>query len=251
MKKRIISIILTLAAMVSAICPMTGYADDIRVTLNGKEIYFDQPPIVKNDRTLVPVRAIFEAMGCTVLWNEQSQIIDVATNFGMMILGIGNHYIIYRNENEDRSIATDVPPQIINNRTYVPVRAIAECTGYNVDWDEETQTVVITGEMEGLTVPNADIPGYYQGTGIPDFEACFGIAPAKSGDGSYTYTGVSGEQVVEFIETYLASAGFLIDNENEIFGMFMFNLSNSKTQECVRVSYSKSDKTLFVTLSVG
>lgn len=249
--RKITSIIMILALAITLVCPISGYAAGIKVTLNGQQIQFDQSPVIINGRTLVPVRAIFEAMGCTVLWDNANQIVNVATEFGMMTLGIGSNYISYRNENEDRSIFTDVPPQIINMRTLVPVRAIAECTGYNVDWDDATQTVIITGELKGLTIPDANIPGYYSGTQTPDFGVCFNIAYAKAENGAYTYNGVTGKQVIEYIETYLASAGFLIDDENELFGMFIFNLSNSKTQECVKVSYSKSDKILFVTLSVG
>lgn len=249
MKKRLIGIMLSIIMAMSAFCPVISYASNIRVTLNGNEIYFDQPPIISNGRTLVPVRAIFEAMGCTVIWDNQSQVIDIATNFGMMILSIGNNNIIYRNETEDRSVFTDVPPQIINNRTYVPVRAIAECTGYTVDWDDASQTVVITGEMKGITVSTADIPGYYSGTQTPDFKACFNIEPVKAENGAYTYEGVSGKQVIEYIETYLASAGFLIDSEDEFFGMFLFTLSNNNTGEKVKVTYTKTDKILIVTTS--
>lgn len=251
MKKKTISLVMVLVLAVSMLVPVTCFASGIKVTLNGEQIYFDQPPVIRNGRTLVPVRAIFEAMGCTVLWDGANQIVNVATEFGMMTLGIGSNYISYRNENEDRSIFTDVPPQIINMRTLVPVRAIAECTGYKVNWDDATQTVIITGEMEGLTIPGADIPGYYSGTQTPDFGVCFNIEAVKDENGTYTYNGVTGKQVIEYIETYLASAGFLIDTENEIFGMFIFTLSNSKTREYVRVSYTKSDKTLFVTLSNG
>ena len=251
MKKKITCLVMVLVLAVSMLVPVTCFASGIKVTLNGEQIYFDQPPIIRNGRTLVPVRAIFEAMGCTVLWDGANQIVNVATEFGMMTLGIGSNYISYRNENEDRSIFTDVPPQIINMRTLVPVRAIAECTGYKVDWDDATQTVIITGEIEGLTIPNADISGYYSETQTPDFGACFNIAAVKAENGAYTYSGVTGKQVIEYIETYLASAGFLIDSENEIFGMFIFTLSNNKTQENVRVSYTKSDKTLIVTLSNG
>lgn len=251
MKKKITCLVMVLVLAVSMLVPVTCFASGIKVTLNGEQIYFDQSPVIRNGRTLVPVRAIFEAMGCTVLWDGANQIVNVATEFGMMTLGIGSNYISYRNENEDRSIFTDVPPQIINMRTLVPVRAIAECTGYKVEWDDSTQTVIITGEMEGLTIPDADIPGYYAGTQTPDFGECFNIACVKEENGAYTYNGVTGKQVIEYIETYLASAGFLIDTENEIFGMFVFTLSNSKTQENVRVSYTKSDKTLFVTLSIG
>ena len=250
-KKRILSCIMGLVFAISAIFTTTVFAKDITVKINGNEIYFDQPPVIRNGRTLVPVRAIFEAMGATVLWDNENQIVNVATDFGMMTLGIGSNFISYRNETEDRSIVTDVPPQIINKRTLVPLRAIAECTGYNVEWNESTQTVLITGEMGGLTLPEVDVKGYYAGTKTPDFGVCFDIACAKEENGAYTYNGVSGKQVVEYIETHLAGSGFLIDTENEVFGMFIFNLSNKDTEECVRISYSKGDKVLFVTLSKG
>ena len=77
------------------------------------------------------------------------------------------------------------------------------------------------------------------------------VACVKVENGQYTYNGVTGKQVIEYIETYLASAGFLIDSENEIFGNFIFTLSNEKTMENVRISYFSSDKTLYVTLSNG
>lgn len=250
MKKRIVSLFLA-AVMVLTFVPMTAMASNIKVTINGSQVQFDQPPVIKDGRTLVPLRAIFEAMGCTVLWDSANKIVNVATEFGMMTLGIGSNYISYRNENEDRSIVTDVPPQIIGGRTLVPVRAIAECTGYNVDWNAATQTVAITGEIKGLTIPTANIPGYYTDTKTPDFGKCFDIACDKVENGKYTYSGVKGRQVVEYIETYLASAGFLIDSENEAFNMFVFVCSNSKTLETVRVTYFSESKTLYVALSNG
>ena len=251
MKNKVLSLLLVMVMAFTFVVPMTVSASDIKVTLNGQQIQFDQPPVIIDGRTLVPVRAIFEAMGCTVLWDDANKIVNVATEFGMMTLGIGSVYISYRNENEDRSIVTDVPPQIINGRTLVPVRAIAECTGYDVGWEQSTRTVTINGEMKGITLPDADIAGYYEGTQTPDFEKCLNVACVKVENGQYTYNGVTGKQVIEYIETYLASAGFLIDSENEIFGNFIFTLSNEKTMENVRISYFSSDKTLYVTLSNG
>lgn len=82
--KKFTSIIVVFALALTLVCPISGYAEGIKVTLNGEQIQFDQPPVVINDRTLVPVRAIFEAMGCTVLWDGTNQIVNVATEFGMM-----------------------------------------------------------------------------------------------------------------------------------------------------------------------
>ena len=245
-KKKCISIILALTIMMSLVYSVSVYADDIKVTLNGNEINFDQSPVIKDGRTLVPIRAIFEAMGCTVIWNDVSQQIDVATDFGIMVLGIGKNLIVYRNENEDRSIFTDVPPQIIGERTYVPVRAIAECTGYNVEWNDATQTVVITGSMEGITIPEEKNYKCYEGTKTPDAGECLGIKLAKTEDGSYIYDDVTAEQLVEYIETYLASAGYLISSEDELFGFFTFDLYNKKTKAQVIVTYIKSEKRMRV-----
>lgn len=66
MKKRIVSLFLA-AVMALTFVPMTAIASNIKVTINGSQVQFDQPPVIKDGRTLVPLRAIFEAMGCTVL----------------------------------------------------------------------------------------------------------------------------------------------------------------------------------------
>ena len=250
--KKVLRSLTVVLITISTIMSGTCNAANIGVTINGTPVSFDQPPVIINGRTMVPLRAIFEAMGCTVLWDGKTEIASVATKFGMMTVGVGSYYISYRNENEDRSVYTDVPAQIINNRTLVPVRAIAECTGYNVEWNENTQTVVITGEIEGLSTPHADIPGYYSGTNTPDFGACFNIPLANHAtDDEYTYKGVTGHNVTDYIETYLVSAGFLIDDEFDGFGMFVFMLSNENTGEGIKVSYFQSDKTLILTLIRG
>ena len=132
MKTKFISIVMVVIMSISLLVPCTVFAEDeIKVTLNGQQIYFDQPPVIVEGRTLVPVRAIFEAMGAIVNWDGEKQMIQVITDFGIMLMTIGNPMIIYRSETEDRSVVTDVPPMIINNRTLVPVRAIAETTGYD------------------------------------------------------------------------------------------------------------------------
>ncbi len=87
MKKKIVSLILSLVLILSCVAPLSASASGISVTLNGNYITFDQPPIIMNGRTLVPVRAIFEAMGFTVLWDNVNQIVNVATEFGIMTLG--------------------------------------------------------------------------------------------------------------------------------------------------------------------
>lgn len=109
------------------------------VTLQGKELSFDQPPVTRYDRTLVPVRAIFEAMGAEVSWDEESQTVTASRNGITLSLQIGNQTMTKNGE----TIVLDVPALQVNDRTVVPVRAVAEGFSCDIYWEEETQTVSI------------------------------------------------------------------------------------------------------------
>ncbi|MGN0163294.1 MAG: stalk domain-containing protein [Candidatus Ornithomonoglobus sp.] len=112
----------------------------ISVRLNGKLIEFDQPPVIRNERTLVPLRAIFEALGAEVYWDEATQRVTSVAGKTTVALKIGSN-MLYVNT---REITMDVPAQLINGRTLVPVRAVSEAFGCSVDWDAEAKTVIIT-----------------------------------------------------------------------------------------------------------
>ena len=112
----------------------------IHVTINGKEVTFDQPPVLKDGRTLVPVRAIFEQMGAKVEWNNAEQKATIKKDGITVTLSIGN-----KNMNVNNTVKVlDVPVQLIGGRTLVPARAIAESIGAKVEWNNTTKTVVIT-----------------------------------------------------------------------------------------------------------
>ena len=114
----------------------------ITVTVNGKKISFDQAPTLENGRTLVPLRAIFEALGAEVLWNDDTQTVTATKGSTEISLQIGSTQM-----NVNGAIKTlDVPAKLINSRTLVPVRAISEAFGCKVDWDQDTQTVLITSK---------------------------------------------------------------------------------------------------------
>lgn len=125
------------------------YAEnEITVKLNGTKIPFDQSPIIRNDRTLVPMRAIFEAMGCEVEWDRENQRITATKdNFVIeMMIGYETMRVTdYSNGSAyEHTLSVDVPPQIVNDRTLVPLRAISESMGADVDWNGLTHTVTIT-----------------------------------------------------------------------------------------------------------
>ena len=115
---------------------------EITVLIHGEKISFDQPPIIINGRTLVPVRAIFETLGATVEWEAETGTVIAKRSNTRVSLSIGNS-IMTKNS---KDIVLDVAPQLINGRTLVPARAVAEAFECNVDWDGSTSTVIITNK---------------------------------------------------------------------------------------------------------
>lgn len=114
--------------------------DEISVLVNGVKVEFDQKPIISQDRTLVPLRAIFEALKADVDWNaETSTVISERKNVKISLkIGTNELYV------NDEVKLLDVPAQIIGDRTMVPARAVAEAFGCDVGWDALTKTVIIT-----------------------------------------------------------------------------------------------------------
>lgn len=140
MKKRIICAILTFVLAFSNFCVL-GFADEgINVTLNGELLTFDVSPQSINGRTMVPMRKIFEAMGAIVNWDNENQIVTAVKDDITVIMQINNAVIRVNND----EILLDVPPQVVDSRTLVPARAVAESLNAEVLWDGETKTVIIT-----------------------------------------------------------------------------------------------------------
>ena len=113
---------------------------EIKVTLNGEAIEFDQPPVSVDGRTLVPIRAVMEKMGGTVNWLPETSTTEIRFDGNRMQLVLDSTTAFYNGE----ANKLDVPPQAINNRTLMPLRFVAEKFGFNVGWNGDTRTVVIT-----------------------------------------------------------------------------------------------------------
>lgn len=96
-------------------------------------------PVIVEDRTLLPVRAIVEALGGTIAWDETSRKVTIQDSGTTIELWVGNN-ITYVNGIKK---ITDVPPQIINDRTMTPVRFVVENLGAAVDWDSANKVVII------------------------------------------------------------------------------------------------------------
>lgn len=153
MKKKILSIGLASAMLMTASGAVLAedqnnpsvYVDDALIT------FADQPAVIKSDRTLVPARGVFEAMGAKVEWEQESQTVTInsSSNTTRIILTIDNPtmtvYTFSSLLNADKNEVTlDVAPQILNDRTMIPLRAISEALNADVDWNAEEYKVDIT-----------------------------------------------------------------------------------------------------------
>lgn len=114
-------------------------SDQITVSIDGEEVAFDQAPVIESGRVLVPVRAIFEALGASVEWSGDSAT-AVAVKDGTSILLTENDTTAYVN-NISRML--DVPAKKYHDNLFVPVRFIAENLNMQVEWDENANSVHI------------------------------------------------------------------------------------------------------------
>jgi hypothetical protein len=110
------------------------------VMLNDKVLGFDTPPTIEAERTLIPLRFLFEQMGATVDWDNATQTATVSSETGNVSFSINNTTAKVNGQNE----TMDVPARLINGKTMVPLRFLSENLGYNVKWDENLNMAIIT-----------------------------------------------------------------------------------------------------------
>ncbi len=118
----------------------------IGILLDGTPLILEVSPILMEGRTMVPLRAIFEALGAEVSWDPTTETVIGSKRSTTIKLTLESREA-YVN---DRLVQLEVPATIINNRTLVPARFIAESLGAQVQWDNATQTVTILSTPQGI-----------------------------------------------------------------------------------------------------
>lgn len=114
----------------------------ITVKLNGEVLLFEQNPVIVGERTVVPLRAIFEALGASVSWNDSTQTVTAVKGDHNISMTINNPNA----EVNGKTVTLDQAPILVNGHTMVPVRFVSEALGCKVDWDASLNQVVITTE---------------------------------------------------------------------------------------------------------
>lgn len=127
------------------ISPVAYATDGISVYVGNEQVEFDVQPQIINDRTMVPMRKIFEALGAEVEWVPDDQMIFATREAKCALFQIGKYVMAVNDFSTDTVTKTelDTAPLIIGDRTLVPVRAVSEAFGMQVSWDNETKTVLI------------------------------------------------------------------------------------------------------------
>lgn len=110
------------------------------VKLNGKTVFNDVPPVLKNNRTMMPIRFIAENIGARVKWDQDFKIVTIELGERQIVIHVGSD-TAYINGS---AYTLDSPSYIDADRTYLPIRFVSEALLCEVDWNEKTQKVTIT-----------------------------------------------------------------------------------------------------------
>ena len=129
------------------------------VLINGQELKSALPPVIKGDKMLIPVRAVTNALGAVVSWDETTRtatitktVTDPATGTQSTItikIELDSNIVLVNGQ----EVQIDAPAELNNESTYVPLRFIAETFKQKVEWDEETGSVIIEDEDETTPTP--------------------------------------------------------------------------------------------------
>ncbi len=142
-------------------------AEDISVYIDGNPLNTARAPYLKSDRTMVPMRPIFESLGCAVDWDEASQSVTSRKGGRVIIMSIGSD-IMYA---DGAAVKLDVPPELLYDTTFVPLRAVSEALNCSVTWSGDTNSVFI------VTPAAPEIPMYDKFGSVPDFGLIVGVTP--------------------------------------------------------------------------
>lgn len=135
--------------------PPLTYPNAVNIKVNGSYVqYTDAEPFIdKNKRTLCPLRAVGDALGMDVEWENENRQAVFSNDSVIVVFTIGSSeykvYRVVRKEGKETIVSSetkkmDTAAILKNSRTYAPVRYLAEAAGYSVDWDNDNRTVVIT-----------------------------------------------------------------------------------------------------------
>lgn len=144
-----------LSLLVISIPSLVLANSDIRLWMKGEIIKSDVAPYISEDRTMVPIRVISENLGKVVTWNNDDKKVTIKDEKGNEFsLVINEKFMEDISSNVYRKIELDAPAVIKDDRTFVPIRAIAEAFGEKFYWDNDKRVVVIGDNYDSKKIKN-------------------------------------------------------------------------------------------------
>lgn len=144
--KRCAALLLTTALLLPFLAPSSRAATSVNVSVNGTPVAFSSatgtPFLDQNGRTQVPLRVTMEALGATVGWDNSTRTATVSKGSVSIRIPIGTSFILVNGVKK----SNDTTAQIVNGRTYLPIRIVAESLSATVNWDNSTKSVQITAK---------------------------------------------------------------------------------------------------------
>lgn len=116
----------------------------VKALVNGVEPEMDVPPVIESGRTLVPFRALSEALDAEVKWDAETRTVTVTKDGAVVVLTIDSMVATV----DGKEYKLDVPAKIIKGRTVVPLRFLSQGLKAKVLWEQETQTAIVIDEEE-------------------------------------------------------------------------------------------------------
>lgn len=116
----------------------------VNITINGKALVLDPGAYIENDRTLVPIAQISQAVFADVFWVEDSRSVILRRGVTAAKMQIGYDYVSSSNYGDVKFQKLDTCPQIIEDRTYIPLSAVTYALGCDLVWHQDTKTAAIT-----------------------------------------------------------------------------------------------------------
>ncbi len=236
MKKRVLCIALAVVLLFSLSMSAFAAQSDVSIVIDNKEVEFTassgEPFVDANGRTQVPLRVVMEQYGCDVEWDSANNAAVITKGNTTVIVPIGQSYILVNG----KSVAMDTAALVQNGRTYLPIRAVLEAFGADVEWDNGKVSVTspASGEFENI---------YIDENGNLIFELANGnkINAGSVSNGKDGKDGRDGSDGVSVVNAYVDGSGNL-----------MIALSNGRTINAGNVGVGGSMSGLtFADYSVG
>ncbi len=141
MKKKLAVLFSSITILSSSLFSGAVFAqdNDITVTLNGKALSLEQSPVIENGSTLVPFKQILDSLGVSVEWDAETKSLTCTKDDKTVEITINSDTMLVNGE----SVEVSAPAKIIDGKTFVPLRTLAESCNTLVFWDNDTKTVKI------------------------------------------------------------------------------------------------------------